>query len=72
MIDDIKTDAEKRGLTYDTTGGYKNSRYADVVVVMEIHQVSYEEAKILDEWAKEYNVPQHHPTEVGSGQHFPG
>ena len=72
MIDDIKTDAEKRGLTYDTTGGYKNSRYADVVVVMEIHQVSYEEAKILDEWAKEYNVPQHHPAEVGSGQHFPG
>ena len=76
--------AEKRGLTYDTeykydtTGGYKNSRYADVVVydskgrVMEIHQVSYEEAKILDEWAKEYNVPQHHPAEVGSGQHFPG
>ena len=40
--------------------------------VMEIHQVSYEEAKILDEWAKEYNVPQHHPAEVGSGQHFPG
>ena len=51
VIDDIKTDAEKRGLTYDTeykydtTGGYKNSRYADVVVydskgrVMEIHQV---------------------------------
>ena len=49
--DDIRTDAEKRGLTYDTeykydtTGGYKNSRYADVVVydskgrVMEIHQV---------------------------------
>ena len=78
MIGDIKTDAEKRGLTYDTTGGYKNSRYADVVVydskgrVMEIHQVSYEEAKILDEWAKEYNVPQHHPAEVGSGQHFPG
>ena len=51
VIDDIRTDAEKRGLTYDTeykydtTGGYKNSRYADVVVydskgrVMEIHQV---------------------------------
>lgn len=34
--------------------------------------ISYEEAKILDEWAKEYNVPQHHPAEVGSGQHFPG
>ena len=34
--------------------------------------IAYEEAKILDEWAKEYNVPQHHPVEVGSGQHFPG
>ena len=22
--------------------------------------ISYEEAKILDEWAKEYNMPQHH------------
>ena len=51
VIEDIKTDAGKRGLTYgteykyDTTGGYKNSRYADVVVydrkgrIMEIHQV---------------------------------
>ena len=34
--------------------------------------ISYEEAKILDEWAKEYNVPQHHPAVVGSGQHFQG
>lgn len=51
VIEDIKTDADMRGLTYDTeyrydtTGGYKDSRYADVVVydskgrVMEIHQV---------------------------------
>ena len=34
--------------------------------------ISYEKAKILDEWAREYNVPQHHTAEVGSGQHFPG
>ena len=34
--------------------------------------ISYDEAKILDEWASEYNVPQHHPAERGSGHHFPG
>ena len=34
--------------------------------------ISYEEAEILDGWAKDYNVPQHHPAEIGSGQHFPG
>ena len=51
MIEEIKQDAKGRGLSYeteyrfDTSGGFKNSRYADVVVfdcqgrVMEIHQV---------------------------------
>lgn len=51
VVEDIKNDAKKRGLSYDTerkfdtSGGYKNSRYADVVVydsqgrIMEIHQV---------------------------------
>ena len=51
VVEDIKADADRRGLSYreeykfDTTGGYKNSRYADVAVydskgrVMEIHQV---------------------------------
>lgn len=34
--------------------------------------ISYEEAKILDEWAIEFNVPQHHPATIGSGEHFPG
>ena len=34
--------------------------------------ISYDEAKILDEWAREYNVPQHHPATPGSGSHFPG
>lgn len=34
--------------------------------------LSYDEAKIPDEWAKEYNVPRHHPSMVGSGSHFPG
>ncbi len=34
--------------------------------------ISYEEAKILDDWADEYNVPQHHKSYVGSGEHFPG
>ncbi len=34
--------------------------------------ISYDEARILDEWAKEYNVRQHHPAYLGSGQHFPG
>ena len=34
--------------------------------------ISYDEAKILDEWASEYNVPQHHPATPGSGAHFPG
>lgn len=36
------------------------------------HPISYEEAKILDEWALEYNVPQHHQAYPGSGEHFPG
>lgn len=34
--------------------------------------ISYDDAKILDSWAKEYNVPQHHPATPGSGAHFPG
>jgi len=31
--------------------------------------ISYEEAKILDEWAKEYNVYQHHGADY-SAEHF--
>ncbi len=34
--------------------------------------ISEEEARILDEWAQEYNVPQHHQAYKGSGEHFPG
>ena len=34
--------------------------------------ISLEEAQILDEWAAEYNVPQHHQAYPGSGEHFPG
>lgn len=34
--------------------------------------ISFEEAQILDEWAREYGVPQHHPSVIGSGAHFPG
>ncbi|MDE6433429.1 MAG: hypothetical protein K2L07_04300 [Lachnospiraceae bacterium] len=34
--------------------------------------ISEAEAKILDEWALEYNVPQHHQAYSGSGEHFPG
>ena len=34
--------------------------------------ISKQEAKILDEWAKEYKVPQHHGVQDGSGSHFPG
>ena len=34
--------------------------------------ISFEEAQILDEWAVEYNVPQHHQAYPGSGEHFPG
>ena len=34
--------------------------------------ISYEEARILDMWAEEYNVPQHHSAVLGSGEHYPG
>ena len=34
--------------------------------------ISYDEARILDEWAKEYKVSQHHQAYEGSGNHFPG
>lgn len=34
--------------------------------------ISYDEAKIIDEWAVEYNVPQHHQAYYGSGEHFKG
>ena len=34
--------------------------------------ISFEEAKILDEWAIEYDVPQHHPAKIGSGKHYAG
>ena len=32
--------------------------------------ISYDEAKIIDEWAIEYNVPQHHTATIGSGEHW--
>lgn len=31
--------------------------------------ISYSEAQILDEWAMEYAVPQHHQALIGSGSH---
>ncbi|WP_310552147.1 hypothetical protein [Paenibacillus glufosinatiresistens] len=34
--------------------------------------ISEQEAKVLDEWANEYGVPQHHQAYSGSGKHFPG
>ena len=34
--------------------------------------ISEEAAKILDDWADEYNVPQHHKAYSGSGTHFKG
>lgn len=34
--------------------------------------ISYSEAQILDEWASQYNVPQHHPADLNSGNHFNG
>jgi len=36
------------------------------------NSITENEAKTLDEWAKEYNVSQHHQAYPGSGQHFPG
>ena len=32
--------------------------------------ITYEEAKLLDAWAQEYNVPQHHTALYGSGEHW--
>jgi len=34
--------------------------------------ISYKEAQILDEWAKQYNVPQHHQADLNSASHFKG
>ena len=34
--------------------------------------ISENEAKILDDWADEYGVPQHHKAYIGSGEHFKG
>ena len=34
--------------------------------------ISEADAKILDEWAEEYGVPQHHQAYFGSGKHFKG
>ena len=44
----------------------KNKRYRIAVIIIE------QEAMILDEWAQEYNVPQHHQAYPDSGEHFPG
>ena len=32
--------------------------------------ISYNEAQILDDWAMEYGVPQHHQALIGSGSHW--
>lgn len=32
--------------------------------------ISYEEAKIFDEWCIEYSIPQHHAAQLGSGKHW--
>ena len=32
--------------------------------------ITYDEARILDEWAWEYGVPQHHQALIGSGSHW--
>ena len=32
--------------------------------------ISFDEAKIFDEWCKEYKIPQHHTAQIGSGQHW--
>ncbi len=34
------------------------------------HPISYEDAQLLDQWAAEYGVPQHHPVQIGSGSHW--
>ena len=34
------------------------------------HFISLEEALILDQWAREYGIPQHHGAYLGSGQHW--
>ncbi len=34
--------------------------------------ISEKEARILDDWADEYDVPQHHKAYPGSGEHFKG
>ena len=36
------------------------------------NKISAAEATILDSWAVEYNVTQHHQSYAGSGEHFPG
>ena len=32
--------------------------------------ISYDEAVLFDEWASEYNIPQHHPAQIDSGKHW--
>ena len=32
--------------------------------------ISYDEAKIFDEWCLEYSIPQHHGATIGSGNHW--
>ncbi len=32
--------------------------------------ITLEQAQILDAWAAEYNVPQHHSAYIGSGSHW--
>ena len=32
--------------------------------------ISFDEAKIFDEWCKEYGIPQHHPALRDSGKHW--
>lgn len=32
--------------------------------------ISFEEAQIIDSWAEEYGISQHHKAEIGSGKHY--
>ncbi len=32
--------------------------------------ISFDDAQLLDQWAQEYNVPQHHTALIGSGSHW--
>ena len=71
-----------KGILSDNTGGV-NLQTPNQKALLDIareseklakrgYPISEAEARILDEWAVEYNVPQHHQAYSGSGQHFKG